>query len=29
MNIDIPLVVIGDGGKYKQQVKEYIIAKWN
>ena len=22
--LDIPLVVIGDGGKYKQQVKEYI-----
>jgi len=23
--LDIPLIVIGDGGKYKQQVKDYII----
>jgi glycosyltransferase involved in cell wall biosynthesis len=25
-DIDIPLVVIGDGGKYKNQVKEYVNA---
>ncbi len=25
--LDIPLVVIGDGGKYKKQVKEYISEK--
>jgi glycosyltransferase involved in cell wall biosynthesis len=24
-DIDIPLVVIGDGGKYKQQVKDFIL----
>lgn len=24
-DLDIPLVVIGDGGKYKQQVKDYIL----
>ncbi len=24
-DMDIPLVIIGDGGKYKQQVKDYIL----
>ncbi len=24
-DLDIPLVVIGDGGKYKQQVKDFIL----